>query len=342
MLVAFKEDGGVGVKKTRMALLAAFCLFASYEADAIVPASVLTLDMRDPRCTVQAAAFEENKEDSVGVVRGLNRQIEITNKFKRFMNSRKWKHNLSVGEQMTPAEANEFGNLQEQMKIGIFGSLLEAKRGRDIHVLSQMADTAKSMLSNFQEPKNAKSDAFALVGLLAVGRQKFQLSDTVEVDTMVMSQGKCSLQNALTAEAKRVLDSIDTIPGVHRASADMTGLGQKYGAPIDTAKLDDTEKLLYDRTTAVMDTAIKRQNYFKDLLFIARIDAVSKLQRDTRRQSQYEAPGDNAHIDVVWSDWIKEEKITKEQDELSRVVNYINERFPTEFMKSLPDKKAIG
>ena len=89
-----------------------------------------------------------------------------------------------------------------------------------------------------------------------------------------------------------------------------------------------------------MDTATRRQTYFKDLLFIARLDAVSKLQRDARHQSQYEAPGDNDHINVVWNEWAKEGKITKEQDELSRVLNFINERFPTEFMKSLPDGKA--
>ena len=317
------------------------CLLVTVEATAAVPPAVLGLDMRDPRCTVQAASLEEGKLQSAGEVRGLTHQLAIMAKFQKFMDSRKWKPNMPIGDQMTPSQANEFGNLQEQTKIGVMAMILEAHRGRDIRVFARMAEMAKRMRAEYLPPADEKNEEFSLAAFLMVGREKFQLSDDAEVDAMAMSQGKCTLQNALIAEAKRILDSIDTIPGVHNASADMTGLGQKYGSPIDRTKLDDTEKILYDRTTAAMDTAIQRQTYFKDLLFIARLEDVSKIQQDARRKSQYEALGDNNHINVVWNEWVKEGKITKEQNELSRILNYINEKFPTDLMKSLPDKKVV-
>ena len=311
------------------------------EASAAIPPSVLGLDLRDPRCTVQAASLDEGEEQSAGEVRSLTHQLAIMAKFQKFMDSRKWKPNVPIGDQMTPSQANEFGNLQEQTKIGVMAMILEARRRRDIRVFARMAEMARRMQAGYLPPADEKNEEFSLAGFLMVGREKFQLSDDAEVDAMVMSQGKCTLQNALHAEAKRILDSIDTIPGVHNASADMAGLGQKYGSPIDRAKLDDSEKLLFDRTTEVMDMAIHRQVYYRDLLFIARLDAVSKLQQDTRRKSQYEVPGENTHINIVWDAGVKEGKITKEQDELSRIVNYINEKFPTDLIKTLSDKKVV-
>lgn len=334
---------GKKIGTAALGAIAGLCLMSSIRAYAAapVPTPVLGLAMRDPRCTIEAARLDEAHEQWASEVRGLDALTAVTQKFDKLMDSRKRKPKVPIGEQMTPKEANEFGNLQEQIKIGALRMMLDSKRRRDIRVFGRLAETAKRMQSNFQIPQDTKSDAFLTVGFIVIGREKFQHSYKDEVDAMVISQGTCTLQNALIAEAERVLSSINSIPGLHNAGVDMRGLEEKYGVPTDRVKLDDTERLLYDRTTAVMETAINRQNYFKDFLFISRLEAVSKLQRDTRRQSQYEAPGDNAHINVVWNAWVKEGTITKDQDQLSRVLNYIDAKFPTDFMKSLPDKKAI-
>lgn len=288
------------------------------------------VDMRDWKCTINAALAEDSREQSKSVVRVLYHQFAVMAKFDKLMKSRSWKHDVAVGKQMTPAEANQFGNLEEQTKIGLMSSMLESKRARDLRVFGKMVEMAKRMQGDFEFPSDTKSDAFALVGFLLVGREKFQLSTRDEVDLMVTSQGTCTLQNSLIAEAKRTLDSLDSMPGIPSAGHFYEALGAKYGKPIDRAKLDQNEVSAYDRNAALMRTAISRQTYFEDLLFIARLEAVSKLQRDTRRTSRYEAPGDNDHINTVWNAWVKEGKITAEQDSLSRVLNYINEKFPSD------------
>lgn len=299
----------------------------------VVAPSVAHLDMRDPKCAVQAAARDEAVEHSKSLVRMLDGQMVVNQRFDNFMKSRKWKPKISVGEQMTPTQANEFGNLQEQIKIGLLSLMFESKRDRDIRVLGRMAELARQMKGGFAIPKEATEDHL-LAALISAGREVMKLSENDQAE-IVARQGKCDFENAAIAEARRTLDSIDKIPGLRSAIAEADTLGAKYGKPIDADKLDEDEKVTFDRARAAIEAATRRAAYYEDLLFVSRLEAVSKLQRDVRRRSQFEAPGDNAHANTVWEAWRKDGKISADQNKLSSVLNFINEKIPTEMMKDM-------
>lgn len=296
--------------------------------------SVISLDMKDAKCTIDAASNEAVVDQLKAESRLADHQLTTTAKFQALIDSHPWKENVAMGEQMTPTEANTFGNLQEQMRVGTLSMLLESKRSRDLMVFIEMADIAKRMKGDYQLPKDENSEEYLLAVLLNVGREKYALDPASE--TRLLSRtGKCDFENALIAGAGAALVSAQNVPGADRAGTDITTLAAKYGKPIDRAKLDEDEKLIFDRSRAVVTAAIGRENYAKDLLFVARLEAVSAIQQSVRRQSQFEAPGDQDHLKAVWEEWRSGGKITTAQNDLSAILNYISEKIPTNFAKDL-------
>lgn len=322
------------MRRLYMAGCAIGCLLATAVAHAAKPATkpVLQLDMHDPKCTIQAAGDAESKEHAVRYIALLNQQLVETRQWDVFMNSRKWKPGVAVGQQMTASEAKTFSKLQQQTKVGLLSTILEEKRSRDLRVFISGARVAKQMDLSRHIPSDEGSEDYTIATILEGSRDVFAIKE-VDAVPLLSQTGKCSFERALIRGAGRFSDEAVSTATLNEAQATLDRLTAKYGSPINPGTLSPSDKAAFTRSASAVDNAKSRLHYYFDLLFLARLEQVSKLQRDVRRQSQIEAPGDVDHINVVWQSWRQQGRISDGQEELTRVLNYINEKIPTEFAK---------
>lgn len=313
---------------------AALISFASCApATATTELSVQTVDMRSELCTVTAAANDELSVQSKNLVRQLDVALEVNTKFQRFTKSRKWKAGVAMGEQMNSAEAVEFGKLQGQTSSSILSILIESKRERDIKVFAKMAKIAEQISTNsFVLPDDTNSEEYIL-SLFVVGGQKMSPVSDDAYHESLSQRGDCNLERALLGNAERALDNEGALKRLENFQKTAESFAIKYGKPIDPDKMTSEDRSLFEAGMKAVGEIERLIAHSKNLVLIAQLEAVSKLQLAVRRQSQYEAPGNLDHISVVWDEWRKNGKITDEQNELTRTTNLINEKIPADFMK---------
>lgn len=320
-------------KTTFLACLALAVQTPCFAATSLPPNSnVLRLDMFDKRCTIKAAGDAEMREHTIVYLRHLKEMIANTDRWQAFMSSRKWNHSLTMAEQMTAKEAARFEVLRQETSAGLLTTLLEDKRTRDLRVFIAGAATVKQLALTNKAPTNESSDEFKIAAILVAGRDAFKLKDE-DAAPLLSPSGKCSFEKAILAEAMRSFDVDATTKQMSEAETTLNALAQKYGKPIKLESLNPNEQKDFQRSLAVTEQAHSRLGYYFDLLLLARLEQVSKLQRDVRRQSRIEAPGNMDHLNVVWNEWVKQGRISDGQNELSKVMNYINEVIPSEFSK---------
>jgi hypothetical protein len=68
----------------------------------------------------------------------------------------------------------------------------------------------------------------------------------------------------------------------------------------------------------------------KDFKRLATLESTSKLMLESWHQDQYESPGDLDYVGTNWGAWVRSGRVSKEQDEATRILNAINERFPSD------------
>lgn len=285
--------------------MVATCLLATSVAQAShrIETSVLEIDTQDRRCTLQTAGTAESRTEAAYLLTVLKKQTENLDNWQTFMKSRKWKHGIPMSEQMTPQEASTFERLRQETKVGLLAWMVEEMRSRDLRVLIAGASAAEKMDLHGQLPKDEASDEFIIAAVLDGGRDLLVLKPEGEA-LLLAETGKCSFERALIAEARRVKGAL--------------------GSPTELAK------------------ATSRWHYYTDLLLLARLEHVSKLQRDVRRQSLLEAPGDADHFSVVWEAWRRENRISENDNRLSGVLNYIGEKIPTELGKASARRPPVA
>ncbi len=284
--------------KFRVAVLTVTLMVGTVAHAAYQGASgVLKLEMRDRRCTIQAAGEGEAKVAAAYLFPILQKQMKNLDAWDAFMKSRKWKPRVPMGEQMTPKEAARFEQLRQETKVHLLEWFVEDMRKRDLRVFIVGAGVAEQMDIYHRVPKDEASEAFIIAAALKGGREILALNPKDEA-ALLARTGKCTLENALIAEADRV-----------KAKA------EKAANP---------------------DQAASYSNYYLDLLLLARLEGVSKLQRDVRRQSLLEAPGDAEHFSTVWEKWKQQNRITEDQNKLSGILNYIGRKIPSDLVKNQP------
>lgn len=293
------------MRRTLKLGLLAVCLLATgaTKAPLRIDASVLQADMHDRRCTIQAAGAAESRIEAAYLLSILGKQTANLDRWDVFMKSREWKHDVPVGEQMTPGETATFNRLQHETEVVLLAWFVEEMRTRDLRVFITGADVAKKMALYGQSPKDESSDEFIIAAVLKRGRYSSVLKPEAEAQ-LLGETGKCTFERALIVEARGVKGSL--------------------GSRIEIGK------------------ATSNSDYYKDLLLLARLEHVSKLQRDVRRQSQLEAPGDADHFNVVWDRWRRENRISESEDQLSGVLNYIGKKIPTELGKNAAKQAATA
>jgi hypothetical protein len=330
----YKADMSAAALRYVAVFIAALVAAVSVEASAAqAPIPITQLDMADPRCTISAAASSEVQDQATAVLEALNNQQEVLNKLKQRMRSRPSTGGISIGGATLP-ESDDLADLQAQVKIGTLSNLMASKRQRDLRVFKGMIDLVRQTRADFQIPEDQASKDYYLTMVIAEAQKNFTLNDAA-LRRLLATKGMCSLENALIAEAKRVQDGIRDTPGIDQTLGDFDALRRKHGTLIDPSKFDENEKIIYARSPVVFAAPQNGLRYVQNLALIARLEAVSKLLRDSGRQSLYEAPGDADHVNAVWKAWKAEKRITSEQDQLARLIFLINDRIPADFAEAL-------
>lgn len=284
--------------KLKLAIVA-FCFLANTVAQAShrIDQSVLTIDSRDQRCTIQAAGAAESQAEAAYLLAVLDKQTANLNEWTAFDNSRKWLPGVPMGQQMNPKEAATFERLRQDTQIHLVAWFVEDMRSRDLRVLILGTSTAEKMDFYGLLPKDEASEEFVIATVLAGGRDLFALKPEAEAQLFLAETVKCTFEQALIAQAHRVK--------------------VRMGVSTEPSK------------------AASNLNYYIDLLLLARLEHVSKLQRNVRRQSQVEAPGNFEHFNVVWEAWRREDRISDSENQLSGVLNYIGGKIPPQLAKDV-------
>jgi hypothetical protein len=320
----------LGLSKVSLSIVCIFLGTTGATAETSPLQDIRSLNMHAPSCTVEAAFEGEywlQLRDSSRVSDGLLITLE---KFETLIASRAWADDQPMGEQMTPEEANTFGNLQERMLIGNLSSLIESKRERDIQVISQMIQLAEDHSNNPSAlPKSESEDEF-LLGVVLALREINEVGDQ-DVEAARQNQGSCTLENALRAKAVRIADGINDIYGLSEAFADLEQLSAKYSAGFDEKTMSrDDFNLWKNRIQPVVSRAFSEAEFAKDLLRLAELESISKIMLETRRSDQYSAPGDLEYAGTTWNQWLEQGRISSTQQDMSGAINLINERIPAE------------
>lgn len=314
------------------AVLISFASCASATASANVP--MQTIDMKSDLCSINAAATEETLaqfkyEDALNI-----RTISVAEKMLKFMDARKWKSGVPMGEQMNSAEAIQFRDLEAQQKDTTLSSLTESKRTRDIQVLQSMSIIAKQLSDgSYKVPVDKNSQEFILAQLIVLSREEFPISDEMH-DKSFQIKGNCNFENSLLSAAWRAVDKKDKWDEINKFVKQSEDLIKKYGKNYDKGQMTEEERRTFDSGEKFAKEFLMMRDLSKDLVFISKLENVSKLQLEARRSSHLLSPGDADYISVVWDQWKIEGKISSEQHNLTRALNYINERIPSEFMNS--------
>lgn len=300
------------------------------------------VDMQSELCTVTAAADNELLSQKNVFRRLLDEAAGANNKSLKFIRSRKWKDGVAIGEQMNAAEAIEFGKIQEQTSSSLLSIITEDKRERDIKVFAKMAKISAEISTNsFILPTDTNSEEYILA-LFVVGGQKMSpVSDDAYYESL-SQRGDCNLERALIGNAERALDNRDLLKRFENFQKTAENFAVKYGKPIEPEKVTSEDRALLEAGMATVAEMERLITHSKNLVLIAKLEAVSKLQLAVRRQSQYESPGNIDHISIVWDEWRKNGKISDEQNELTRTTNLINEKIPSDFMKSAEETPSKG
>lgn len=284
-------------------------------------------------CSVSDATAEEMRLQASDEARLLEHQREVLGKLEKLVASRIWKDGVPLGDQMNPTEANAFGNLQEQTKIGVLSIMYESKRTRDIQVFARMAHIADLMDDpNYLPPADTDGEEFLLYGIIETVRDIFPVSDQ-ELDE-ANPNGLCSLENALVGASVAVIDAPKKLPNITQIKKTMDALALKYGKPLDGRSMTAEDRKTLEDSRLTLTIMKNMWQHARDLMFISKIESVSKLQLAARRQSQYESPGNINHFDVVWNSWKSSGRVSEQQDKISGVLNLINEKIPSDFAKS--------
>lgn len=250
--------------------------------------------------------------------------------FEKFINSRKWENGKPMSEQMTVAEAGEFGKHQKQSEISILKQMFESRRERDLQVIRKLAILADKIYRyGFDDGVNddQKSEDFFLAGILLSARK------LVAVDLQDLSKqavGSCNLEMALGNLARDAVDEFERSNDYAATMREAEKLSKVYGMPIVIEKLSATDR---DRYVSVLLPKLSKIGSLlaraEDLYRFALIENTSKKMLAALRQDQYESPGDQEYSGTTWARWEKEGRVSARENTLSQILNYINEKIPS-------------
>lgn len=99
--------------------------------------------------------------------------------------------------------------------------------------------------------------------------------------------------------------------------------------------MTSAERQYYRKTFAPTSKVVMNGMWYAEtLLRLSLIESTSKVMADALRADQYESPADMSYSGTNWKRWLAEGRISAAQNRASGVVNFVNERIPSNFMKT--------
>ena len=282
----------------------------------------------------QGYAKETFSHLDASVNQGKNVKRALDN-FQKFMNSRKWKDGVPMGEQMTTAEAVRFGELRQQIMDQNLLSLHFSKRDRDIDVLYRMAIIAdKTARYGFDVPTDEKSKDY-IANLFLFGARDVLPVDEKKLAPLISGNEKqpCSLEVGLLKAAFEALSEFMGVEGKGEAFATLTALAQKYGRPLDGSKMTPAEFEKYSLAMPIYEKAASRMTLSNDLQRLAIIENASKILFASWQQDQTAAPGQIEHVGATVQEWLRSGKLNKDQEKAIQILGAVNERLPAPLLQ---------
>ena len=264
------------------------------------------------------------------------RTITVLKEFESFADSRPWKPNIPMGQQMNTEEAVKFGELRQKQSAQMLLGLHYSKRERDINAIYQMAVIAdKTARYGFEQPKDENSHEAVLAAIVFATREAVNI-DSAEVSKMIHAavQVPCSLEAALLQSAKVALNQLAEIRW-EEASARLKMLSKKYGEKLDVSKLTTIEQESYRSDSAVISKVQEQYNLVYDMLRLVRIEQTSKTMLASWLQDHSAAPGDIKYVGTTLRSWKDSDKIDDVTFRATGVLNFLNQKIPAELINDL-------
>ena len=284
-------------------------------------------------CEIQRAADQEYLNATRAEARVAKRQIASLEEFKKLMASRKWKDEASMASQMTAKEADTFATISARIEAGVMAQFIESKRTRDVRVIGKLARLADQTARYGLEVPDQKSENYKLMGIL-LGAREIMKVKLEEVASAEVPPKGCTLDKALILAAKDALKLAAAAPNLTEVNAASAALVRKYGTPLKAEKMSaEDRRKLSDEIRPVYEKVRSYWTLAEDLQRLYQLNRLSQLALESRRQDSYISPGDIKYSGTTWREWVSEGRITRLQNENSKVLNAINEQIPADIVK---------
>jgi len=287
-------------------------------------------------CNVQHAADQETAAHAKRSIPILDRSLRVNKEFEALMGSRKWKEGVPMVDQMSAEEASRFGELAQAQKAALFAALIESRRERDIRVIARMTRLADQVYRyGFELPKDEKSEEALLLGIVLSAEEAIPEKDRPAPMEDSQFDGKCTLEVALLLAAGDVIHEVTSMPGYEEWLSKVKVYGQYVKSDPDASRLSVAEREYLEKTFKPTSRVIMNGFWYANtLLRLALVESTSKVMADALRADQYESPADMSYSGTNWKRWVGEGRISPAQNRASGIVNFINEKIPSDFMKN--------
>lgn len=284
-------------------------------------------------CEIEQAVNQEYLNSLSAESRVAKQQLVSIAELEKFVGSRKWKDGASLGSQMTSTEANTFAKIKSRVDAGILADLIESKRTRDVRVIGKLARLADQTARYGLEVPDQKSENFKLMSILLGAREVMKVK-LEEVESVEVPPKGCTLDKALILAAKDALKLAAAAPNLTEVNAASAALVRKYGTPLKAEKMSaEDRRKLSDEIRPVYEKVRSYWTLAEDLQRLYQLNRLSQLALESRRQDSYISPGDIKYSGTTWREWVSEGRITRLQNENSKILNVINDQIPADIVK---------
>lgn len=286
-------------------------------------------------CNVQQTADQEMATHAKRSIPILERSLRINKDFETFMGSRKWEDGVPMSDQMSTAEATTFGELSQAQKVALFAALIESRRERDIRVIARMSRLAdQTYRYGLEPPKDENSEDALLLGIMLGLEKVIPPKDRPKPIEEDEADAICTLERALLVAGGDVVHEVTRMPGYEEWLAKVSVYERYKKNNVDTPQMPPADRDYFVKTFEPTSRVIMNGLWYANtLLRLALVESTSKVMADALRADQYESPADMGYSGTNWKRWVAEGRISSAQNSASGIVNFINEKIPSDFMK---------
>ena len=291
---------------------------------------------QQPLCDLEQGYSADVFESVTGTGKQAEDSLRVLEEYTKFSNSREWKKDVPMGDQMTTQEAVTFGELRQKLIAQQLLGLHYSKRERDLrveHVMAVMAD--KAARYGFEVPKDPKSEEFIAGGLLLSAREIIKLESNKR--NSPPPDGACTFERSLLNAAFDSYAEAEKIPGAEEALKFFNFAAQKYGFPVDEKKMTADEREKYAVAQPIAKKVLSRVELSDDFRRLAYLERTSKLLFASWLHDHARAPGDMKYVGTTAQEWLTTGKLEKRQEVVVRFLGVLNEQIPSDLIRDMPD-----